>query len=35
MRANILLIRILEGKNRKNGKEALFENIMAEKFPDW
>lgn len=34
MRVNIHLIRILEGKNRENGKETIFKNIVAEKFSD-
>lgn len=32
MRADIHIIRILEGETRENGKESLFEKIIAEKF---
>lgn len=32
MRADIHIIRILGGENRENGKESLFEKIIAERF---
>lgn len=33
MKANMYLLRILQGKNRKNEKEAILENKVDEKFP--
>lgn len=34
MRKSICLIGILEGGIRKNGKETIFKEIMAEKFSE-